>query len=316
MTNSVGLHPEIIKAELRIYGASQSSIAREMKVSHVSVLRVIDGMSRSARIERRIAELLGRQPWQLWPQWYAPPTASATASAGTQGNAHRAQPGGVTYLLPKRGRDSVAELLRAGALVAQIKEREPAGEFYRALERSGIAVRFASRAMRFAQAFGLSPSRHQLAHQLGVSKALCLLHASCAEIDALAAGQTVRGHTAEQLARMTTREFAALFKREQAHASGLSSSADAAAEEAPTLGGVARSTASDTDRTNPSALAEVAAHRVKCARGLAHALTHTSPAGQAAVVDALTALLEESERLVGIVAAELAARQSAQGSRA
>ena len=52
-------------------GVSQADVARACGVSHVSVIRVIQGTGRSRTIEKRISQLTGQPLHVLWPQWFA-----------------------------------------------------------------------------------------------------------------------------------------------------------------------------------------------------------------------------------------------------
>lgn len=64
------MHPELIKATIRIHGSSPSQIAREASVSAMTVSYVIHGQRKSARIARRICELTGLDPEIVWPGRY------------------------------------------------------------------------------------------------------------------------------------------------------------------------------------------------------------------------------------------------------
>jgi|GEM_PF-1650100 putative transcriptional regulator len=64
------MHPELIKAQLRICGSSLSSVARATCVSAMNVSHVIHGRHRSIRIARRICELTGLDPETAWPGRY------------------------------------------------------------------------------------------------------------------------------------------------------------------------------------------------------------------------------------------------------
>lgn len=64
------MHPEYIKARLRIAGSSQSKIARALKVSVNAVSYVITGNCKSVRIARRICEIARLDPEEAWPGRY------------------------------------------------------------------------------------------------------------------------------------------------------------------------------------------------------------------------------------------------------
>ncbi|EON13058.1 helix-turn-helix domain-containing protein [Pandoraea sp. SD6-2] len=60
------MHPEFIKAALRIEGFSAARLADELGVSRSMVTRVLDGIARSQRIEARVAAIVGRPIEELW----------------------------------------------------------------------------------------------------------------------------------------------------------------------------------------------------------------------------------------------------------
>lgn len=64
------MHPELIKARLRMNGSSLSSVARETGVSSMNVSHVIRGRHSSLRIARRICEVTGLSPDAAWPGRY------------------------------------------------------------------------------------------------------------------------------------------------------------------------------------------------------------------------------------------------------
>lgn len=122
--------------------------------------------------------------------------------------------GSVSRLLHLR-QEIGSRLLEAGLLLIQMRAHEPPGEFYAALERAQIDDRFARRAMQVARKFGTDPLRRQLADQLGVGKTLALLTEDDDEIDALANGGEIAGHTADEFVKMTRREIVDLLKAER-----------------------------------------------------------------------------------------------------
>jgi lambda repressor-like predicted transcriptional regulator len=66
------MHPELIRANLRMKGSTPASVADELGTSRTSVARVIDGKSGSARIRAAIVKATGIPESQLWPA--KPPT--------------------------------------------------------------------------------------------------------------------------------------------------------------------------------------------------------------------------------------------------
>lgn len=63
------MHPELIKANLRIKGSSLAAIARELGVTTVTVSKTVMG-ARSKRIERRVAEILDLPLREVFPSRY------------------------------------------------------------------------------------------------------------------------------------------------------------------------------------------------------------------------------------------------------
>ncbi len=61
------MHPEDIKAALRKEGMTQAALADEMEVARSSVAQAISGSIRSARIQGRIAEIIGKPIKAIWP---------------------------------------------------------------------------------------------------------------------------------------------------------------------------------------------------------------------------------------------------------
>lgn len=65
------MHPAMIQAALKMRGITQTQIAQECgRVSDTAVHQVIQGRSRSRRIELRIAAATRLPLADLWPQWY------------------------------------------------------------------------------------------------------------------------------------------------------------------------------------------------------------------------------------------------------
>lgn len=61
------MHPEQIKAAMRMKGTTPSALADEMGVANSTVSQVISGRSVSARIQKRISEVTGHAVEVLWP---------------------------------------------------------------------------------------------------------------------------------------------------------------------------------------------------------------------------------------------------------
>jgi len=69
------MHPAQVQAELKMRGYTQAEVAAEIGsngVTPTSVYQVIQGRSRSKRIELRIAAIVDRPLAEIWPQWYGP----------------------------------------------------------------------------------------------------------------------------------------------------------------------------------------------------------------------------------------------------
>lgn len=61
------MHPEQIKAELRMRGVTPAALADEMDVSTSTMSQVINGRSTSARVSARIAAVIGKPVDAIWP---------------------------------------------------------------------------------------------------------------------------------------------------------------------------------------------------------------------------------------------------------
>jgi lambda repressor-like predicted transcriptional regulator len=61
------MHPEEIKAALRIKGFTQAVLADELGVASSSIHQAITGYIRSDRIQKRISEIIGKPVKAIWP---------------------------------------------------------------------------------------------------------------------------------------------------------------------------------------------------------------------------------------------------------
>lgn len=61
------MHPEQIKAELRMRGITPAALADEMKLKPTTLSQVIHGRSTSARVCARIAAVIGKPVHEIWP---------------------------------------------------------------------------------------------------------------------------------------------------------------------------------------------------------------------------------------------------------
>lgn len=64
------MHPELIKAQLRMHGSSLALVARNTGVSLKNVSHVVHNRHRSIRVARRICEVTGLDPATTWPGRY------------------------------------------------------------------------------------------------------------------------------------------------------------------------------------------------------------------------------------------------------
>ncbi len=61
------MHPEQIKAAMRMKGVTPTALADRLKVSNSTMSQVISGRSVSARIRAEIAKVIGIPIHALWP---------------------------------------------------------------------------------------------------------------------------------------------------------------------------------------------------------------------------------------------------------
>ena len=64
------MHPELIKALIRIRGTTPAALADELGVSRMTVSQVIHGRGVSGRIAKRISEVVCKPLEELWPKQY------------------------------------------------------------------------------------------------------------------------------------------------------------------------------------------------------------------------------------------------------
>lgn len=72
------MHPEQIKAAMRMKGVTPTALADELGVANSTVSQVISGRSVSARIRSRIAEITGFSVDAMWPPANNPPSLRRT----------------------------------------------------------------------------------------------------------------------------------------------------------------------------------------------------------------------------------------------
>ncbi|GHU37799.1 hypothetical protein AGMMS50256_36200 [Betaproteobacteria bacterium] len=61
------MHPEEIKAALRMRGVTQAVLAEKLKVSRAHVSMVIAGVNTSKRVEALISKIIGKPVKEIWP---------------------------------------------------------------------------------------------------------------------------------------------------------------------------------------------------------------------------------------------------------
>lgn len=75
------MHPEQIKADIRMAGTTPAVIAAELEVTRATVSQVIHGRSTSARIQERISSIIGKPVSMIWPPKPQLPQVSRKQSA-------------------------------------------------------------------------------------------------------------------------------------------------------------------------------------------------------------------------------------------
>jgi lambda repressor-like predicted transcriptional regulator len=82
------VHPEQIKAAMRMRGYTQAKFAEELGVHTSTLSQVIAGYGKSARIQSAIAALLNKTVKELWPNQTVlrRPHARANSPAEIAGN--------------------------------------------------------------------------------------------------------------------------------------------------------------------------------------------------------------------------------------
>ena len=76
------MHPEEIKAAMRMRGITPTALADELGVANSSVSQVISGRATSARIAGRIAQIIGKHPSVIWPPKDKPVLRRVKSAAG------------------------------------------------------------------------------------------------------------------------------------------------------------------------------------------------------------------------------------------
>lgn len=60
-----------IRHGLNLAGSSFTAVAKCLKLSVSTVQIVASGRTRSARVEKAIADTAGKELWEIWPEYYS-----------------------------------------------------------------------------------------------------------------------------------------------------------------------------------------------------------------------------------------------------
>lgn len=66
------MHPEQIKAEIRMRGTTPAAIADDLHLSRMTVSNVIHGRATSRRVADAIAKVIHKPLTKIWPGRYEP----------------------------------------------------------------------------------------------------------------------------------------------------------------------------------------------------------------------------------------------------
>lgn len=108
---------------------------------------------------------------------------------------------------------SAEAMLEAGKRLILLKEHERHGDFIKALDQIGIAPRGAQKMMQAAVKF--SGAKAPLVAHLGATKMLDLLTEDDEDLEALAEGGTLAGHTLDEVERMSVSELRKALRKER-----------------------------------------------------------------------------------------------------
>ncbi len=62
--------PGKIQGKLKDRGVTQKDIANELGIAEINISRVIHRKTVSYRIMRAVAEKIGKEPWDVFPEYY------------------------------------------------------------------------------------------------------------------------------------------------------------------------------------------------------------------------------------------------------
>lgn len=60
-----------IRHQLNLAGSSFTALARGLNLTVSTVQTVASGRTRSARVEKAIADTIGKELWEIWPEYYS-----------------------------------------------------------------------------------------------------------------------------------------------------------------------------------------------------------------------------------------------------
>lgn len=69
-----------ITAAMHAAGVTHEVMASRLGCSRSNVSQVVGGLTKSWRVASAIAAAIGRQPWEIWPRLYAPPSEAPTTA--------------------------------------------------------------------------------------------------------------------------------------------------------------------------------------------------------------------------------------------
>ncbi len=74
----------ILKKEIAAAGLNGKKLARECGVSQMFISYLINGRASSDRVQKRIAEILGKSPSELFPEYYDRHPSKITAQGAVK----------------------------------------------------------------------------------------------------------------------------------------------------------------------------------------------------------------------------------------
>ena len=111
--------------------------------------------------------------------------------------------------------DIGARALELGRICVSLKEHEPPGDYYAALDRIGVAPRFAQKCVAAALKFDGSEAKQVVAGRLSSAKLLELVAEDDDRIEQLVDGGVLAGLTLDEIERMSTKQLREALRRER-----------------------------------------------------------------------------------------------------